>query len=63
MNINALRLGRYEVRNSKDGIQYFIDGNSVTLDQLEQTSADFARLVILHHRFDLENKETGLRHD
>lgn len=61
MNINTLELGRYKVQQSDEGIQYFIDGKQVVLQELPTESRDLARLVILHHRFEAENRDSGLR--
>jgi hypothetical protein len=56
MKINSLELGRYKVMHSEEGIQYFIDGTPVVPEDLPSDSLDLARLAILHHRFEAENR-------
>lgn len=61
MKISTLELGRLKVPQTDEGIQHFIDGTPVILEELPSDSPDLARLVILHHQFESENRDSGLK--
>lgn len=60
MKIDTFNVGRFEIRNTEEGIEYLIDGVHVQLVELPSDSIERITLEVLLEMYDRENADSGL---
>lgn len=61
MKIDTFKVGRFELRNTEEGITYFIDGGQVEYVELAFDSPERITLDVLKEIYDRESNDLGLK--
>lgn len=61
MKIDTFKVGRFELRNTKEGIKYYIDGEQVQYVELAFDSPERITLDVLKEMYDRESNDLGLK--
>ncbi|KNC14297.1 hypothetical protein AC790_08840 [Pantoea sp. RIT-PI-b] len=61
MKIDTFKVGRFELRNTQEGIRYFIDGEQVRYVELAYDSPERITLDILQEIYDRESNDLKLK--
>jgi len=61
MKIDTLKVGRFEIRNTEKGIEYYIDGEQVHYPELAWDSPERITLDVLKEKYDHESRDSGLK--
>jgi hypothetical protein len=60
MKIDTFKVGRFELRNTEEGIKYFIDGEQVQYVELAWDSPERTTLDVMKEIYDRESYDRGL---
>lgn len=61
MKIDTFKVGRFEIRNTEEGIEYYIDGKQVQYPELQFDSPERITLDVLKEKYDHESRDSGLK--
>lgn len=61
MKIDSFKVGRFEIRDTEEGIKYFIDGEQVQYPELAWDSPERITLDVLKEKYDHECRDSGLK--
>ncbi|WP_182058443.1 hypothetical protein [Pantoea sp. ME81] len=61
MKIDTFKVGRFELRNTEEGITYYMDGEQVQYVELAWDSPERTTLDVLKEMYDRESNDLGLK--
>ncbi|WP_417878419.1 hypothetical protein [Vibrio sp.] len=61
MKIDTFKVGRFEIRNTQEGIEYFIDGKEAQYTELAWDSPERNTLDVLKEKYDHESRDNELK--